>query len=277
MKSRICPPERFAAHSRGAATLIAEASLIEWLKREHLHDATRWQALLQASPIQGGRGKSARLELAGRSARLKQMRRGGLAGPIWRDRFFGTGRLLDNLRLPLEAVRRGLPTPAPMALLLVEGPPAFYRAWLAVEELDGAQDLIAHFASGRHPSAAELAAVMGLLKRMHELGLEHADLHLGNLLLRRRGSARPEVFVIDLDRAQLHGRPLSFRRSMKDLQRLERSYVKRFGARGEVQEHVRGLLYELYACGDETLTSRLRAVRRSSKLRIAMHRLGGLR
>jgi hypothetical protein len=123
----------------------------------------------------------------------------------------------------------------------------------------------------------EWDAVMGLLRRMHEVGLAHADLHLGNLLLRRAEPASPQAFVIDLDRAELGGEPLSLGRRMKDLQRLERSYVKHFGGQGEEHTRVRDILYERYAQGDEALISRLPGVRRSSKLRIALHRLGGLR
>ena len=57
-----------------------------------------------------------------------------------------------------------------------------YRAWLAVEELDAA-DLRTRLAAGRPPSTEELGAALSVVRRMHERGIEHRDLNLGNLLV----------------------------------------------------------------------------------------------
>ena len=117
-----------------------------------------------------------------------------------------------------------------------------YRAWLAVEELAGAVDLATAYASSAEPSRADLAAVMQAVRRMHDLGLEHRDLNLGNLLI-RLGEGGCEVFVIDLDRAKLHPGALSFHLRQRSLRRLERSYVKTVGG----DDTIRGLLEIVYA------------------------------
>ncbi|HKQ61114.1 MAG TPA: lipopolysaccharide kinase InaA family protein [Candidatus Polarisedimenticolaceae bacterium] len=173
------------------------------------------------------RGSTVRLELGPQVAlRLKQLRRGGLFAALWHERFVGRRRLLANLTLALAARERGIPTPAPVALLVVAGPPGLYRAWLASEELTHAEDLRTRFQSGVRPSPAELAAALAVVRQAHDRGLEHRDLNLGNLAVRTAPDGRIEAFVLDLDRARLHPGPLPARRRRAALRRLERSGAK---------------------------------------------------
>lgn len=275
MNSALLAPAGFIADSRGRVTLFGRSGQIEHLRRIGLGRPERWQELLsQGSMPAAGRGATAVLDLAGTRARLKRLRRGGLLGSLWRERFPGRRRVLDNLRLPIEAARRGIPTPAPLALLVVEGPPGLFRAWMAVEEIAGARDLGAWFGGANSPpSRPELAEAMSVVRRMHEVGLDHRDLNLGNLLLRRGGEGG-SVFVVDWDGARTRTGPLSFRVRLRALRRLERSAVKLFGT-GEPA--VRRLWYELYAAGDPQLADRLERVRLEGDLRLRLRRLGGLR
>ena len=70
-----------------------------------------------------------------------------------------------------------------MALLLQAGPPGLYQAWLAVEEVPGAVDLLSRLDPTPPPAPDEIAAAISVVRRMHDAGLEHRDLNLGNLLL----------------------------------------------------------------------------------------------
>ena len=106
---------------------------------------------------------------------------------------------------------------------------------------------------------------------MHDRGLAHRDLNLGNLLI-RRGTA-PQAFVIDLDRARLHVGPLGFHPRQRALRRLERSYVKSCVA-GSVSEDVRNSIYTLYAADDRGLAARLEQGRYAGRAWISLHRLG---
>lgn len=199
------------------------------------------------------------------------MKRGGWVGPLWRDRFLGTGRLRANLEAPTEFGRRGLATPAAMAMLVVEGPAFCYRAWLAVEALDGGVDLAARLATPA-PAPSELVGqVLAEVRRMHDAGVEHRDLNLGNVLV-FEGRADP-VRIVDLDRVRFHGGPLSFRLRRASLRRLERSYVKEFGDEGPLGPGGRDLWYDLYAAGDPGLGRKLRRRRAVGRLWIALHRL----
>jgi len=255
--------------------LVSDARCTDALIRAGLDDPSGWRRRLAG--VGGrrqpeGRGATARVELTPACvARIKQLRRGGWLAPLWRDRFAGTGRVLDNLRLPIEAARSGIATPAPIGLLIERGRPGLVRAWLAVEQIDDAIDLRACFRSGRPPESGELDAVLSLVRTMHERGLEHRDLNLGNLLLRRGGE--PTVWVVDLDGARLHGGPLPFVARQRALRRLERSYVKTCHPR-PAAESVRRSIYASYAGGDRELERRLARGRRAGRIWIRLHKLG---
>jgi hypothetical protein len=222
-----------------------------------------------------GRGAIARVGLGdGSHAVVKQMRRGGLFGPVWRDRFARRQRLLDNLRAPLEALARDIPTGRPVALLLLSGPPLLWRAWLATEEIPAARDLCRRLAGPDPPDRPGIEAVAVLVRRLHDRGIDHRDLNLGNLLLSDSVSAAPRAFVVDLDRARVRGRPIGAAARMRALQRLERSAVKLFGERPLEAFDLRRTLYEAYA-GDDPRWIRLAArARKANRLWIRLHRLG---
>ena len=105
---------------------------------------------------------------------------------------------------------------------------------------------------------------------MHDAGVEHRDLNLGNLLV-RAGSTGIEAFVLDLDAARIHARPLGPRARRLALRRLERSYVK--ARRAESDDAVRNSFYDLYAADDTELAGKLSRGRRAGRLWIRLHGL----
>ena len=268
-------PEGFEALRTDGTTLIVAADRLESIHAAGLASPANWQIQLGRHGSGAGRGGTARLRLAdGTTAVLKQMRRGGALAALWRDRYAGTRRLLDNLRIPLEAVRRGVSTARPLAMLLVPGPPGFNRAWAAYEEIAGAPNLIDYLRSAEPPTDQEIDDVAGVIRKMHDEGIEHRDLNLGNLLLRRRDNAEAEAFVVDLDRGRLWDRPVPLRLRIRALCRLERSTVKLFGERPIEEFDLRRRWYEAYARDDRALAARLDKARRANHLKLGLHRLG---
>jgi hypothetical protein len=256
--------------ARDDRTLVADETRIDGLLAAGLLDPDAWSRSIGAH-----RGASGTLRLEdGASLILKKMRRGGLLAPLWRDRYAGARRLLDNLRLPLEAARRGIATPPPVALLLRRSGGGLYEGWLATEELRGAVDLRTRLAAPPPPGDERMATVLAAVRAAHDVGLEHRDLNLGNLMLREPGEDSVEVFLIDLDRARLHPGPLDFHRRRAALRRLERSYVKCFGADGPWGDRDGAFWFELYAAGDADLIRRFAAGRRVDRALLALHRLG---
>ena len=98
------------------------------------------------------------------------------------------------------------------------------------------------------------AVVLGAVRSMHDAGVDHVDLNLGNLLLAHGDDDSPRCWIIDFDRARLGSRSLSFARRQRALRRLERSLVKRFGDAPPLD---RDQLYRVYAGEDAGLASRL--------------------
>jgi 3-deoxy-D-manno-octulosonic acid kinase len=266
-------PRGYVVRAAGGRALIAAGSLVDALLAAGLDDPAVWERHLSERKARdgAGRGAAARLELdGGTRVVLKKMRRGGMLAALWRDRYPGSARLLDNLRIPLEARRRGVATPRPLALLLRRRGPGLYEAWLATEELGGAIDLLAALAADPVPDPDRLAAATAAVRTMHDAGVEHRDLNLGNVMLR----GERDAFVIDLDRARLHPDSLPFGLRRAGVRRLERSYLKRFGDPGPLGERGRELWYELYAGSDTELARRFASGRRADRLVLALHRLG---
>jgi len=276
MSGMPAPPTGFSLREQPWGILIVADRLRDEFLAEGLEEPGRWQARIgPQADAASGRGATARITLAGgTSVILKKMRRGGWAGRLWRDRYVGKQRLLDNLRAPVEAAARGIPTAAPVALALAPGTGLLYQGWLAVEEIPGARDLAAIYRRGSVPPEPVLRAAAALVRRMHDAGLEHRDLNLGNLLARESGGEEPEAFVIDLDRARFQAGPLPFRPRQRALRRLERSQARLWLESGRSGPAPPVPWYELYAEEDRRLAGRLARGRRAGRLLLALHRRG---
>jgi Lipopolysaccharide kinase (Kdo/WaaP) family len=236
-----------------------------------------WEAALAGAVAGAGRSPSAVVDgPVGTRWRLKRMRRGGLAGPLWHDRYPSADRVLATLDATIKAEKRGVPTAAGVAMLIVRGPGSLARGLMAVEELDGAEDFASCVTRGGLDERT-LAAAMGVVRAMHEWGIEHRDLNLGNLLVVPRSEGAPAVYVIDFDRARFADGALPFRLRQAAIRRLERSCAKLTGAPGPFGPGSEELWYRGYAGGDRALAERLARGRAAGRAILAVHRLGWTR
>ena len=106
------------------------------------------------------------------------------------------------------------------------------------------------------------------MRRLHDAGGRHADLHIGNLLVRER-ERETEALVIDLDRARIVPKMTAARR-LAELMRLYRSLLKRrldhrVGSRGYAA------FFSAYTAGDRALRRALLAHLPRERRRIARH------
>lgn len=254
----------FTAVERPGATLFVRPGLEE--ETDGLADPALWERQLASAGEGGGRGAVARVPVGGRPAVLKRMRRGGLLARWRGDRFSRPERLRRNAVLPDEAIRRGVPTPPVLALLVVEVPGG-YRGWLAVEEIRDALPLSARI------TEEIAAAALSCVRKLHDAGIVHPDLNLGNLLA-RAGDSGVEAFVVDLDGARVSEDPAPFAARRNALRRIERSYEKVWGRPGPVDTRGGALWYDLYAETDPPLRRRLEAGRPWGRFLLALHRAG---
>ena len=172
----------------------------------------------------------------GRNLPVMMVRRyvhGGLFAQIGRNLYWGADRALTELAITDSARRGGVRTPEPVGVLAQRMYGPLWRLAFLSLEVAQSEDLV-HYCCrlGEYPKETAALEKRGVLReaadqirKMHDLGIRHADLHLKNLLLRRRAADTPEVFVIDFDRATF-GPPLNVEERLKNLNRLARSVRK---------------------------------------------------
>ncbi|MDZ4858074.1 MAG: lipopolysaccharide kinase InaA family protein [Candidatus Hydrogenedentes bacterium] len=169
-----------------------------------------------------GRGALHRFPLKAGTAILREYRRGGAI-----QRLLPEGSIRNRPLQEWEVLHRlyeaDFPVPEPLGVLWRRRIGLVYGA-IATRELN-ATDLLSYLSTDA-PSSSEYASILELtgtaIRRMHDLGVYHADLHVGNILVSRTVD---RVFIIDFDRARSGAiTPLQCARN---LLRLQRSFVKR--------------------------------------------------
>lgn len=243
----------WSAAVRGLA-LLAPGGLEGWL----------------ASAPSGGRGRAATalVSVPGGGPRviLRRLRHGGLLGPLFGARYGSPRRALSELEITARLHEAGAPVPEPVFALARRRWVGFDLALATVYE-EGATDALEFLASSPdEPRILRAAAALGAgVRRFHEAGGRHADLHVKNLLLRET-RAGAEAIVIDLDRGS-QGAPPEVGERANELGRLWRSLLKR-GVADQVGERGIARFLDAYCAGDRGLREAL-AVRMSAERRKA--------
>jgi hypothetical protein len=228
-----------------------------------------------AAPAGHGRAPTARLELGpgGPRLHLRRLVHGGLLGPLLGSAFVGSGRSLSELRVTGRLRDAGAPVPRPALALSrrLAGPLRACAVGTFFEEdaVDAAEFLASAPDPGRVLRAAEAAGAA--VRRFHDAGGRHADLHVKNLLL-REGPHATACVVVDLDKARIASDATPGER-MGELMRLFRSLVKR-GLLGRVGRGGCARFFSAYCGEDRRLRTALRRRLPAELRKVAMHRVG---
>jgi 3-deoxy-D-manno-octulosonic acid kinase len=234
----------------------------------------RW---LAAAPSGGsGRAATALGELPGGGPRVvvRRLRHGGLLGPVLGERYPGAARVLRELDVTARLRDAGAPVPEPVLALARRRRLGFSLAIATVYE-EGAVDALAFLAAAPEDERLLRAAsaVGAALRRFHDAGGHHPDLHVKNLLLRET-RAGAEALVIDLDRGRI-GLPPGTAERAAEIGRLGRSLLKR-RVLGRVGERGAAAFLAAYCAGDRTLRDalmrRFPAERRKARLHALLYR-----
>jgi 3-deoxy-D-manno-octulosonic acid kinase len=270
------PPglEGFAWSASPRLRVAADAALRPALAEAGLLDVAGVCAHLAAAAGARGRAPLAVVELPGGARRvaLRSLRRGGWLGPLLGGALARGGRPFAELAVTARLLAAGAPVPQPL-LAIAWRSGAVWRAALGTAFLDDAVDAATALAAPppRRRLLLLLATAGRAVRRFHDVGGSHPDLHVGNLLVRERGGAA-EAWIVDLDGARAGALPGPDER-MAQLMRLHRSLVKRgllVAAGGE-----RGSLWFLhaYVAGDRALRRALLARLPAERRRLARHAL----
>jgi 3-deoxy-D-manno-octulosonic acid kinase len=234
----------------------------------------RW---LAAAPSGGsGRAATALVALPGGGPRVvvRRLRHGGLLGPLLGDRYASPARVLRELDATARLRDAGAPVPEPV-LALARRRRIGFRLALATVYEEGAVDALAFLASAPdHERLLRAASAVGAaLRRFHDAGGHHPDLHVKNLLL-RESRAGAEALVIDLDRGRV-GLPPGPAERAAEIGRLGRSLLKR-RVGGQVGERGAAAFLAAYCAGDralrDALMRRFPAERRRARLHALRYR-----
>jgi len=158
---------------------------------------------------------------SGESAIIRMCRRGGLVRRLFKDAYPFSNRPLREFRVHLYAYSKELAVPEPLGVFWERKGIAF-RGAVATRELEAITLYTAlrrlHSNAGRFEPL--LIQAGRAVRQMHDLGIFHADLQLGNILVTHTG-----IHLIDLDKACVFPK-LSRLRRARNLLRLRRSLGK---------------------------------------------------
>lgn len=236
--------------------------------------------LREGQSVPGGRGPHRLLPASrwGKVLRLRPARRGGILGPLLRDRFFSPNRILDEF--DLWVLLRGASVPVPEPAFAVSHRRRLADGWqsaLASVDCPNAEDGL-RWLKSRKRSASEVIqateAAAGALRALHDAGVIHGDLHLRNLLISSSSRAPHSIYcqLIDFDRARRAG-SLSPRDRLQEWMRLSRSFEKT-GRGSDLTLRVRARALGAYCQGDRALRRAMLTHEAREVRRLKRHRLG---
>ncbi|MGO2132414.1 MAG: 3-deoxy-D-manno-octulosonic acid kinase [Halomonas sp.] len=152
-----------------------------------------------------GRGSSVFIDPADLSTDnawvLRPYLRGGMAAKVSRKHYLWTGlertRAFREMRLLAELYLQKLPVPRPVGACITRTQLAWTGALITVR-IPQARTLADRVMESSADTAL-LERVGSVIRRFHEVGLDHVDLNARNLLI----DAKDNVWLIDLDRCRL--------------------------------------------------------------------------
>jgi len=270
---RAAAPPGFQRADAGPVALVVDPARSEAARALGLLERGGVTALLARHPGAEGRLHTARLEPPDLDERwvLRRLVHGGMLGPLLGDRFPGLGRPLRELEVTRILRGEGAPVPRPVGVV-GERRGLFWRLGVLTVHEPGTVDALDFLRAGpdRTRVLRAAAAAGRAIRRFHDAGGRHADLHVKNLLVREEGDAT-EVCVIDLDKAR-HTPGLTPDERMAQVMRLFRSLLKR-GVLRTVGRRGCARFLGIY-CGDDRPLRRAMMRRVDLELRmVALHAL----
>lgn len=164
---------------------------------------------------------------------VKHCMRGGLIRFLLKDIFWGSSRPFYEMAINTKILQNDIKTTEIIAVVKqnIFGP--LYRAYLFSKELPECSDLIT-YCNGLKQKPSEqrfkvkkylFRSIARAFTKMHSEGIYHSDLHLKNILIRKKDDDIPEIYIIDFDKADIKEK-LSTKAKVKNLLRFNRSIEK---------------------------------------------------
>jgi len=127
---------------------------------------------------------------------VRTLMHGGLFRHITGKNFLSPARTIRELKVSAYLSSKAIPTPEILAVrLLKKG--LFYHIEVVSRLVPESTDLLIYLEAPRDDSMEMLENAGRLIRRVHSIGVYHADLHIKNLLLDRSKT----LWLLDLDKA----------------------------------------------------------------------------
>lgn len=258
-------PEGFALVERGGWSIAVRESA-----RGAVLDATVGGPDVLAGTGEAryaGRGRPVRIVLPdGTPGVLRRYLHGGLLRKVAGSWFLGPSRPFRELRATERARRAGVSVPEVLAAWRRPRAGVFHEGWLLTREVPAARDLPAVLADGARIPAA-FSAIGREVRRLHEAGVVHGDLHVKNVLVGATG-----VTILDFDRARIVD-PAPRSLCVGNLLRFDRSVEKLTLSGPVVPRADRLRVFAAYFAEGLSADERRRIARRCRRS-LSRHRLG---
>ena len=253
---------------------IVAPGFLTRLRELNALDPTRWLQHFTGETLSGdGRLPVATPPLAGGlELVLRRFHHGGLLAGLRNDKLMSPARIFREFRVHHALAERGAPVPRP-AFAVAHRSRGLWTGGIATVRVTGAVEAGAFLrARPAGPDVRGAAAAVGdALRRFHDAGGRHADLHIGNIVVREGAPA--EAVILDLDQARKGPLPSNGRRA-KEIGRLHRSLYKRRLRPHPVDDAAIACFLEAYAANAPEGLRSLRRRLRAQALQIAIHRAG---
>lgn len=231
--------------------VVSKGSEARLRRQGLLNPAVLWKSASLQSHL-SGRGEVLISKGSHGDVAIRRYRHGGLLRRLTGDLFFFGNRPFQELVVTEEARSAGVPTLKILAAIKQTGWGGWYQGYLITEYLPTTLDLIHYLdqqpaGTKRHQVIEQAAEAV---RKIHQKGIYHADLHLKNFLV--EGVKRAKVFLIDFDKSRIFA-SLAPSRRMKNLRRLDRSAekLKRLGL--PLTEGDKRIFCHAYAARDQAI------------------------
>lgn len=228
-------PACFSTLHRGKITLYIKKQYIDKLSDQ---DIERLQNLYSEDMNQldisfHGRSPCKRLSISSLNSEnlvVKDYWHGGFFGKMLRDIFWQEQRPLNELSIYETARERGINTIETMAIVKNRMMGPFFKCKLISREIVDSVDLMELLLDfdGKYTLVQKrqiINEVARAVRKMHDAGIYHGDLHLKNILLQCKDNNEFNVFIIDLDKSEQF-KEIDFHRRISNIKRLDRSLEK---------------------------------------------------
>jgi 3-deoxy-D-manno-octulosonic acid kinase len=231
-----------------------------------------------------GRGLLVSLPLQGEDpARMviRHYQHGGIFRTLTRDLFLVGARPFRELIITEIVKKAGLPTMEVLAAIKTRVMWPFYRGDLVSKAIPNSVDLIQYFtgwgkarAQKRLGEKRKLIHQAGrLVRKMHEVGIYHVDLHLKNFIVEMGEEGVESLYIIDFDRSRI-SYPLKSGKWLVNLLRLDRSVEKWLPKGLWITRTDRLRFLMSYLEGDRARLASVRTYLRKSLRRKRRYRIG---